>query len=158
MTMEIRKAVRDEAPAIWELKNASILAQCAACYPREVLDLWTAGEMPPGFADDVERSFYAAFRKGTLVGSGKVDLESAKIDAVFVHPQHFRTGVGKKMLRYLERLAREAGLKELHLESTLNAAAFYRAQGFRGEELGVYESPRGVTLPCVPMTKTLREE
>ncbi|MGA2069083.1 MAG: hypothetical protein ABSG86_29280, partial [Thermoguttaceae bacterium] len=37
----------------------------------------------------------------------------------------------------------------------LNAAEFYRSCGFVGEAIGLYQSPRGITLDCIPMTKVL---
>ena len=63
--------------------------------------------------------------------------------------------MGKEMLAYLERLAVEAGLSLLTLESTLNAAEFYRKCGFIGDEISVYQSPRGFNLDCIIMSKKL---
>jgi GNAT superfamily N-acetyltransferase len=156
--MEIRKAARTDAPVIWKLRNSAILAQCVDDYPLDVLNVWTSSDMPEGFADDVESSFHAVFRGEALIGFGKIDLKSGTIDAVFVHPDHFRTGVGRKLLAYLEKLAVQSGLSNLRLESTLDAAVFYRAQGFHGDKIGVYISPRGIALSCVPMTKILHSD
>jgi N-acetylglutamate synthase-like GNAT family acetyltransferase len=89
------------------------------------------------------------------VATGMINLESGKIDALFVEPTHMNTGLGKHVLLYLEKLAIEAGLAQLHLSSTLNAALFYRTQGFVGDSIATYESPRGLSLACVPMVKTL---
>jgi GNAT superfamily N-acetyltransferase len=152
--MEIRKATRADALVIWKLRNSAILAQCVNDYPLDVLDVWTAGDMPEAFPDDVESSFHTAFQRETLIGFGSIDLKSGMIDAMFVHPEHFHTGVGKELLAHLKRLAVQSGLSELSLDSTLNAAAFYRTQGFRGDKIGAYKSPRGITLSCVPMTKS----
>jgi GNAT superfamily N-acetyltransferase len=91
------------------------------------------------------------------VGTGMVNLESGKVDAIFVDPAHMGAGVGKKIMSHLESLARQHGLTELHLESTLNAAPFYRSCGFRGEQVAVYNSPRGISLACIPMDKRLEE-
>ncbi len=64
-------------------------------------------------------------------------------------------GIGQRMPDPLEQLARDAGLAEVHLEATLNAAAFYRRRGFVGDTQAVYQSPYGVQLACVPMRKPL---
>ena len=53
------------------------------------------------------------------------------------------------------RAAREAGLAEVMLHATLNAAPFYRTCGFVGETVCVYTSPRGIRLDCVPMRKEI---
>jgi hypothetical protein len=60
--------------------------------------------------------------------------------------------------RQLERLARDKGLKELHLESTLNAAPFYRACGFADDKPGKFQSPTALVLDCIPMVKVLAPE
>jgi len=64
-------------------------------------------------------------------------------------------GAAKKMIQFLEHLAKEQGLRLLTLESTLNAAPFYRACGFVGDEVSTYHSPKGIRLDCVPMEKLL---
>jgi GNAT superfamily N-acetyltransferase len=153
----IRKAKRDDAHSIWDIRNAAIMDQCKGHYPPEALETWTGGEMTERFMDAVEQSFHVAVLDGRIVGTGKIGLESGKVDAIFVHPLHMRAGIGRLMLSHLESLALDAGLEQLSLESTLNAAAFYRACGFAGDSVAKYESPRGLSLDCVPMTKTLRE-
>ena len=90
-----------------------------------------------------------------LHGTGMIDLTTGKIDAIFVHPAYMKRGIGTGMVRYLEALARSHGLPKLRLESTLNAAPFYRSLGFEGDEIAQYRSPRGLTMDCVPMTKRL---
>jgi len=90
-----------------------------------------------------------------IIATGMIDLDSGFIDAIFVDPQYMGLGAGKEMLAYLERLAVEAGLSLLKLESTLNAAAFYRKCGFEGDEVSVYQSPRGFNLNCIVMCKKL---
>ena len=100
--------------------------------------------------------FYVATLDDHVVGTGMIDLESGKVDAMFVHPSKVGTGVGRRILIYLEKFAFEAELAHVFLESTLNAAPFYRACGFVGDTFAKYESPRGVSLDCIPMKKSLR--
>ncbi len=153
----IQKAGEDDAPAAWHIRNAAIKSQCTGHYPSEALELWTSGEMTADFVRTVVDNFYEATLDGQVVGTGMIDLQSGKVDAIFVHPNKMRSGVGRQIMSYLERLALEAGLSQVHLESTLNAAPFYRACGFNGEAVSRYQSPRGVSLECVPMKKCLRK-
>ena len=153
--LRVRKAQRKDAKAAWDIRKTAILSQCPSHYSAEELQIWTNGELSEEFADAVEKHFYVAVFTGQVVGTGMVNLETGKIDAMFVHPNHIRTGVGRKIIEHPESLALEHGLGELHLESTLNAAPFYRSCGFSGNGVGEYASPRGVTLDCVPMVKQL---
>jgi GNAT superfamily N-acetyltransferase len=102
----VRKAHKLDAQAIWDVRNAAINSQCAGHYPPAELKLWTTGEMTERFIETVEDSFYVATSDGHVVGTGTINLESGKVDAIFVHPSHMRAGVGAYVLLHLERLMR----------------------------------------------------
>ncbi|WP_114239773.1 GNAT family N-acetyltransferase [Dyella sp. C9] len=153
--MHIRKATLDDAAACFALRREAILARCRGHYPDADLARWTGGEMSATFAGRVAEQFHVAIADGQVVGSGMVDLSTGKIDAVFVRPAYMGRGVGRALVAHLECLAKAAGLYSLQLESTLNAAPFYRSLGFEGDGQSIYESSLGVSLPCVPMTKRL---
>ena len=154
--ISIRKADEDDAQAAWDTRNAAISSQCTGHYPPASLEIWTGGEMTDQFVRTVAEKFYVATLDEQIIGAGMIDLESGKVDAMFVHPNNMGMGVGRMILSYLEKLAVEAGLASISLESSLNAAEFYRACGFVGERTAKYESPRGISLDCIPMTKRLR--
>ena len=151
----IRKARKDEAQVILEIRNAAISFQCIGHYSPEDFEVWANVEVTKQFIEVVENSLYVASMDGCVVGTGMVNLESGKVDLIFVHPSHMRAGIGRQIMLYLEKLALDAGLTQLNLESTLNAAEFYRAQGFVGDAVAKYVSPRGFALDCIPMTKNL---
>ena len=153
--MAIRKARKDEAQVILETRSAAICCQCIGHYSPEDIEIWASVEATEQFIEVVENSFHVARLDGCVVGTGMVNLESGKVDAIFVHPNHTRTGIGRQIMLYLEKLALDAGVTQLNLESTLNAVAFYRSLGFEGDSLAKYVSPRGFSLDCIPMTKSL---
>jgi GNAT superfamily N-acetyltransferase len=129
--------------------------QCVGYYPTEVLELWTSGGLPKEFVEMIEKDFYIATEEGRPVGTGMVDAGTGKIDAIFVDPSHMGKGIGKAMVQFLEKVALNCGLQMLSLESTLNAAPFYRACGFQGNQVSTYLSPSGVSLKCVLMYKRI---
>ena len=151
----IRKAVRADADAAWEIRRAAVMSECVNVYPLDQLEQWTGGTASRAFADAVEEHFLVATVGDHVAGTGMINLTSGKIDAIFVHPAYMKRGIGAAMMRHLETLARSQGLCELKLDSTLNAAPFYRALGFEGDEIAQYHSPRGLIMDCVPMTKRL---
>ncbi|WP_372722048.1 GNAT family N-acetyltransferase [Novipirellula sp.] len=155
MELFIRKAEREDAIAVWDIRNAAILAQCTGHYPEEQLSAWTAGEMTDAFAETVAKHWYVATVDGSVVGTGLLDCSTGQVDAIFVRPDRMGCGVGRAILAHLECLAAKIGLRRLTLDSTLNAAPFYRQCGFVGDQRSVYESPRGISLACIPMVKQL---
>jgi hypothetical protein len=80
-----------------------------------------------------------------------LDVATGRIDGVIVTHSRFRRDIGRAMMQHLERVARDFGVQHLMLDASLNAVDFYRSQGFQGDAVGSYHSPRGITLECVPM-------
>lgn len=155
--LKIEKANRKDAQTALEIRNAAILNQCVGHYSMEILKDWTSGGLSDEFMDAVEANCYVAIEDKQIVGTGMVNIETGKIDAIFVHPDHMRKGIGKKIIAFLEGMALTRGLETLALQSTLNAAAFYRACGFAGNKVDTYTTSRGVSLDCIPMTKTIAQ-
>jgi GNAT superfamily N-acetyltransferase len=153
---QIRKACADDAAAAWEIRNAAILHHCPGHYPAELLAVWTDGEVTAGFVQFVESQFYVATVDDAVVGTGMIDCSTGRLDAIFVRPNMMGRSIGRQMMAFLEEIGRAAGLTTLTLDATLNAAPFYRNCGFIGDVIGQYKSPRGITLACVPMTKSLQ--
>ena len=52
---------------------------------------------------------------------------------MYVFADHQSQGIGSAILEYMEKEAREAGIEELHSQSTITALGFYKKQGY--EEL-----------------------
>lgn len=153
--LKIRKACINDAKAAWEIRNTAILDQATGHYNADTLKIWTSGEPSDEFINDVANNFHVAASNDTIVAIGKIDLDRGTIDAIFVRPGYMRQGIGRKIFTFLENIALNHGLKTLSLDATLNAAAFYRACGFTGNQVGTYNSPRGISLDCIPMVKHL---
>ena len=154
-TIQIRKAAREDAADAWRIRREAILHQCTSHYPRADLEAWTSDDLSEEFSRIVAEHFHVAVLDEQIVGTGLVDLRTGKMDAIFVSPSFMGTGIGRAMMLHLEGLALSAGLKRLHLDATLNAAPFYRSLGFQGDAVSIYQSPKGISLPCIPMVKAL---
>jgi N-acetylglutamate synthase-like GNAT family acetyltransferase len=151
----IRKAVESDAQDIFYIRSRAIVEKCSAYYSEEQLSIWTQGGMSDGFISDVVQTFHVSEVDGRVIGSGKINTETGMVDAIFVDPDFAGKGAAKQMLQFLEELAIQHNLPLMKLESTLNAAAFYRSCGFIGDKLSTYHSPRGISLDCIPMEKPL---
>ncbi|PMS17289.1 GNAT family N-acetyltransferase [Trinickia dabaoshanensis] len=151
----IRKATRSDAHDAWYIRRDALLDKCASDYPGTVLAAWTDGAPGEKWTNLVERGFYVATENVAVVATGMLTVATGQIDAIFVRPSHMGLGVGRRMMDFLENLARQHGVTTMRLDATLNAAPFYRRCGWAGETIGTYRSPRGIELACVPMTKTV---
>ena len=153
--VSIRKAGRNDAQSIWAVRRAAIENQCPEFYSAETLKQWMGGRMPESFPEKAERSYYVAMLESRVIGAGAIALDSGRNGPLCVAPEYIGTGVGKRLMQYLETLAREASIRRLHLESSLNAVPFYQACGFACLKEAQYQSPRGFSLDCILMEKKL---
>jgi GNAT superfamily N-acetyltransferase len=152
---EIKRATPDDAGIAFEIRRLAIRHQCIGAYSEQQMLDWTKGSAADGYDTLMQKHFYLGYVEGEPVATGMLDLEHREIGAIFIHPDFMQRGLGKRLLHFLEVLARSLGLAEVCLDATLNAADFYRCCGYVGEGCAVYQSPSGLQLACVPMLKKL---
>lgn len=153
--LEIKRATPEDANAAFDIRREAIRSQCIGAYTAEQMALWTRGSADDGYSTLMEKPFYLGWVNDEPVATGMLDLDNNEVGALFVLPQFTGRGYGKAMLDHLEALARELELAEVVLDATLNAASFYRACGYVGEQPAIYQSPSGLELACIPMTKRI---
>lgn len=153
--LEIKRAIPADAQTAFDIRLLAIRSQCIGAYTAEQMALWTRGKAEDGYDTLMDKPFYLGWVNGEPVVTGMLDLDNNEMGALFVLPEFAGRGYGKAMLDHLEKLARELAIEEVVLDSTLNAASFYRACGYVGEEQAVYHSPSGLALACIPMVKQL---
>jgi GNAT superfamily N-acetyltransferase len=85
------------------------------------------------------------------------ETQSAKIRAMFVHPDWSRKGLGKMILDAGEAAARKYGFKSIEMSATLNGVPFYGKYGYKLVEAGLHEVSLGdgVVIDFYMMKKSL---
>ncbi|OLU35469.1 GNAT family N-acetyltransferase [Pseudomonas sp. PA27(2017)] len=156
--LSIRPASRSDAEAAFDIRRQAIRHQCSIVYTAEQISVWTEMPLTDGYRDSVEQNYHIACNDEQPVATGFIDLQSGEIGAIFVLPAFMEQGIGRRVLAHLEQLALAAGLVDIHLDATPNAAAFYRRCGYEGQAQAIYFSPTGLELQCVPMRKRLLME
>lgn len=152
---DIRRATRQDAEAAYAIRRAAIVHKCSPDYGGELAQAWADVPHTEGYTALVAEQFHLAWVDGCVVATGMIDLASGELGALFVRPEYMCRGIAQAMVAHLEQIALNAGLDEIHLDATLNAAAFYRRCGYAGDEQALYQSPFGLQLACVPMRKRL---
>jgi len=94
---------------------------------------------------DTERAGFTLFKNGN------------EIDMLFVHPYFVRSGVGTKLLKSVEQLARARGCEEITVDASDTAREFFEKHGFVATERHLIEID-GQWLSNTTMTKTLADE
>jgi GNAT superfamily N-acetyltransferase len=81
--------------------------------------------------------------------------DTARIRAMYTHPDFNRRGVGRMILGLCEQAARDAGFGRVELLATLSGEPLYLACGYSEIERFVAASRDGVDVPGVRMGKRI---
>ena len=173
----VRKATLEDRPAIEALIEISARRLSRHDYSEAQIEAALAGV----FGVDTELirdgTYFVAEASGVLVGcggwskrrtlfggdrypnreAGELDPKSepAKIRAFFVHPDWARKGIAKRILGRCESEAGAYGFKSIELMATLPGVPFYAACGYEAGASLLHDMGNGITLPLVPMKKSL---
>jgi putative acetyltransferase len=127
----LRLAKISDAAEILQIRIAAIRALASSHYPTAEIDDWCISRTAETYHTAIERkTVLVEDINGSIVAFGQVNLETGFVDAVYVSPSQSRHGLGLKILRALEAMAAERGIKALTLEASLNAVQFYRRAGY----------------------------
>jgi GNAT superfamily N-acetyltransferase len=176
----IRRAIPADVPAIEALIGLSVRALQAQDYSQAQIEgaLGTVfGVDSQLIADGTYFVLDAVLERGkaTIVGcggwskrktlfggdraSGREDglldplWDSAKIRALFVHPDWARHGIGSKILAACESGAIDAGFKSFELGATLTGERLFRARGYATIDRMEAPLANGASLPIIRMSK-----
>lgn len=154
--MQIREAKDCELEQILQLHIASIKHFCAEFYPAESIRDWINTKSIEAYKSNKGQILlWVAEDNQKIVGFGLLNLFNNSIDSLYIAPNFNKRGYGRKLLETIELVARNKGIKQLNLSSTLNAHQFYQKMGYQGEVKSVYTLSTGAQLNCVHMVKSL---
>ena len=156
MDFNVRRARPEDSEAIGRMHVASIRELCGGHYSAEKIEAWARPRKSEFYVKAIEgKEFYVAEEGAEIIGFGTLNQTNGEVEAVYVHPQAVRRGIGMKLLRTLEERACELGLRSLHLCASLNGIAFYERAGFVRQRDTSHRLPGGVEIPCALMFKEL---
>ena len=161
MEITLRPFVAGDAEAVLRVHYAAVHETGASHYDQETRQQWS----PPVGSERIaeylrriaaeEQVTLVALHNEAIVGFGTVVPAINELRAVYVLPSCGRRGVGSQLLRAVEQLARNRNLNELRLDSSLNAEAFYLAQGYKSTDRRRIELRSGLSIATVQMNKAL---
>lgn len=152
----VRRATQDDAERLRDVFACSIRELAKDHYDTIQIDSWSGGFTADQFREHIESgNVYVAECEGSTAGFVEVNLATDELEMVFVSPAYAARGVGAELVRFAERLAKEAGRASLHLRSSLNAVPFYEHMGYVVTERRIHCNARGVEFECTIMEKQL---
>ena len=176
MNFEYKIAVLKDIPDIKALMKISIQALLSPYLTKNQLK---ASFESMGLDDQLikDKTYFMIFNKEHFVGCGgwsnrktlfgsnhtptrdesfldpKVD--SARIRAMYTHPDWARKGVGSFIMMLAEQEAKKAGFKKCELMATQAGKPLYKIHGYKIIEEILYKSLSGLTVPMMKMEKDI---
>src|SRR6516225_908756 len=125
MPVVVRPMQAAESRRFLEIHHESVWGLAANDYPTAVIDAWA----PPLNAERLDRFLqnrdneirWIAEVGGEAVGIGALVVANAELRACYVLPEAARRGIGTALVAEIERLARQHGIRDLRLESSVTA-------------------------------------
>jgi putative acetyltransferase len=159
----LRLGLPEDALAILEVYRSAVHGLPEKFYSREVIGEWAPIKIRPEHvkrrAQEIASGetivVMAEGQDGSVAGFGALEPGGALLRDVYVRPDRGHAGVGRTILKRLEDVARDMGLEMLNLTASVNAEAFFAANGFVVDSRGGIFLDSGVTMDCVLMHKPL---
>lgn len=159
--LTMRPVQASDLDPVADLQAAAIMALGTPVYGRTRCAAWA--RLGREFRHQLlgDGGFWVAAEGHRIIGVGGwspdgTEADLAWIRYLFVDPRAVRRGIGRRLVDTAEGAARAAGRPRLHVWSSLNAADFYQALGYRRRRLVRWPIQRGLELDHLLMTKRLQ--
>lgn len=143
MIFDIRLATLDEAPLVHRIMQAAFAEYAGVLNPPSGANRETVADVEEAMA---QGGAVLAWDGATVIGSGRFRFETdfLYIGRLAVLPEHRGIGVGRAMVDFMERVALERQLAEIHLSVRMmlpQNLRFYQNMGYSVLEIGMH--PKG---------------
>lgn len=151
-----RTATPEDGAAMLAIHLAAIQAIEDRFYDRATRESWAFGLTQEGYGRSMaegENFELAQEASGKIVAF--CGVKNGEVFGLYVHPESQGRGIGAALLKRGELRLRTASEASLPLTASLNAQAFYEAQGYRMIEHVDVKSRGGLMQRVARMSKTL---
>jgi len=152
MQMKIRKAKEEDAKEVEKFVEKSILS--SDCYSSDQKSAWI-NDSARNIDEKIKRKDRTSF---VVLMDGKPAGYASQagnyVHALYVDIRFMRRGIGRKMLKRMERNAASAGFSTMKAKASLDAVPFYEKMGYKKLGETTYETG-DVKIPLILMRKRL---
>ena len=134
--MIIRRLREQDAQAVSELIITTIRISNTRDYPAEMMEELVKTQTAEHVLQRASWThFYVAEENGTVIGCGAIGPYWGKEDesslfSIFVHPEHQGKGIGKAIVRALERDEFALRAKRIEIPASITGLPFYLKLGY----------------------------
>jgi len=103
---------------------------------------------------DKTKDIFVILENDKILGSASLTLKQNLLGTLYINHKYIGKGIGKKILKFAEKYAKQKGIKYFEFDSTLSAYDFYKSQGYKKIGIG-HHITNGVSIPSIRMKKIL---
>ena len=152
--MKIRRFKPSDAAEMARMHRSTIREINSSDYSKKQVAAWSGRSTAKRFRKSMkQRIRFVAIGKNKIIGFGDF-TKDGEINGLYVHPKYIGKGVGKKLLRKMEKTALELGIAKFTVKSSLTAKDFYKSRGYKLLKKTVFRR-KGLHLQVYNMEKAL---
>jgi hypothetical protein len=156
--LKIRRANHNDATSLLEVHRVAVFSKAAGYYDEARLEAWAPGPIPERIArieqeiTSIDFIFLVAEIENKIVGYASAIPSKNELRSLHVKTNSIGN-VGRTLLAEIEKQAFNAGAEFLEFDASLNAEAFYKANGYTEIGLADHVSGNGDISAAVQMRK-----
>jgi len=128
--MGIRRFRADDADIVSHIIRRCLLEVNIKDYPKEVIESMYDHFSPKNLVEISERRhMYVFVQDNEIRGTG--NLRDNNVRSVFVNPDFHNLGIGRELMKHLEKSVKRSGYRTIELFSSVTAFEFYKKLGYK---------------------------
>jgi len=154
-----RLAHNTDAEALLQTRRCAVLQNRTDNYSNAILEAWAPTvdaatiHTEAEALTDPDRVTLVAEIEGKMVGLCTLGVTEGLLKQCYVLPEYNGLGIARELVKQIEVIAKERGVRTLKLSSSLIALDFYKKQGYTELYSYHYDLGDGLQMPCVMMEK-----
>ena len=159
MVYNIRSATIHDIDAICSLMRESVCELCKEFYTKPQLESYLKDFPKKVYYNDLisDRILIVACDQDKIVGFTQYDPSESALDAIYVLPGHTGNGLGSRMLRYIEDVARSLKKQEIQIGTSINAITFYEKSKYIFQRKFIQTCKDGTQFESARLKKSLSD-
>ena len=119
------------------LEISNIVRRCfkeinSKYYPESVIKYMYDFYTPQSIIERARKEQYFVYvDNNQVLGSGSINIAEKYIGTVFINPDFHRKKIGKQIMARIEKYSLKKKVKEVYVDSSLNAIDFYKKLGYK---------------------------
>ena len=130
--ISIRKAVSEDVSKIVAIHKNCVLKTNSRFYPKDVIKEWIKQISAKNTKEQFKNSQWFVIKiKNKIIGFCQFSIREKTLYQINILPKYQAKHYGKLLYDFIEKIFIKNNVKEIHLNSTLNAVDFYKKLGFK---------------------------